>query len=469
MIVDLIVKASAFLMLSCPLLLPAAILATLVTVLVTRQPKTSLSLAFPLSIGIGFLGVFFVEPIKSGGWNWQFIGLPFLFCKWILIGFSATWPLLAYRQHVPRALLALQVFLASLFFILITITIANHTYVPAVARADTQFWEHVLEMNDAKLPARDYKRHLSSFGREAVLHHLHYHKDTAPEMLHVLADILPEGVGAIADQGSIDRELAEKVLHQAGSARWVLLPQLARNPGVPADILLRLSDDPDVVVRRELSLNVAAPPEILVKLITAGEHWLAQQQRAPERNRNSWAISTTLETVRNAKANLANRLDPAAGRNVREFSLMHLAKDTDVSVRRSVARNPHAPTDLLLQLTRDTDGEVATRAFESLGRSPNTPLNLLQELARNSGRNHRIQTAVASNPKTPLSILAVLVRVREYETRMAAIRTLATGDSQAHDLLRTWLREADGFDLRSLSTEKGLPEWVHVEIAQLKH
>ncbi len=359
----------------------------------------------------------------------------------------------AYRDL--QSLVAVQWFFGATAIVLLSLTLASHTYVPAVYQADREFWRKVFFKRIANLPLDEYQEHLSFEGREAVSHQLQYDKQTAPEVLEILAKILPRGVADIADQATIPRPLVEQALQRASDARTryvpgspaaeASLPQLARNPSTPPDILERLASDQSADVRANLALNKGAPTSVLEKLV----------------NDETQTYVPNMSVGALARATLAEHRQTAATR------LEELGHDSVAKVREAAARNLNAPLELLVELTQDADSNIKRSAWRTMGRSPNTPTAKLEELAEHSDRN--VWAAVASNPNTPLPLAAKLLHRDDYETRMAAIRNLASGDESARETLRQAIRNFDNFDSRGLSTEHRLPKWVYIELAQVSN
>ncbi len=433
-------------------LLLALVIALLARLEGGRKPSVILSCVF--AVLAGCFGAFGIERIQPGGWNFQFLFLPFLWCKWAVIGFCGSWFLMGFGCGDLRSLVAVQWFFGITAMVLLGLAIATHTYVPAVYQADREFWRKVFFKRIANLPLDEYRKHLSFEGREAVSHQLQYDKQTAPELLPILVKILPRGIADIADQTTLTRPLIEHAQQDAAAARnryvpgsaaaEASLPQLARNPSTPIDVLEKLALDPSASVRANLALNKGAPPSVLEKLV------------------NDEAQSyTSLSVGALARVTLAEHPQTSGAR------LIELGHDPVPKVRAAAARNLNAPLDLLAELTRDMDSEVARFAWRTMGRSPNTPITKLEELAEHPDRN--MWAAVASNPKAPLALVAKLLHRDDYETRMAAIRNLASGDESARETLRQAIRNFDNFDPRGLSTEHRLPKWVYIELTHADH
>ncbi len=432
---------------------PGILLLVLVIAWTTRSEsgrKPSVLVSFGSAALLGCVGAFGIEVVQPGGWNLQFLVLPFLWCKWAVIGFCPCWFLMGFASGNLRSLNVVPWFFGAVAFVLLSLTIASHTYVPAVYSADQAFWRKVFLKRIANLSLGEYQTHLSSEGQAAVAHQLQYNKQTAPELLPILAKLLPRGLAQIADQTTITRPLIEQMLQEASVAqnRDVTgfspstegLPQLARNPATPTDVLEILACYPSDDVRANVALNKGAPPSVLEKLVN-------DESR-------SYVVGISVGVL--ARATLAEHPQTTGDR------LMDLGHDSSAKVREAAARNLNAPFALLAELSKDSDSEVRRDAWVTMGRSPQTPVSKLGALAEHS--DHAVWAAVASNPNTPLPLVAKLLHRGEYETRMAAICNLATGDESARDLLRQSIRNFDTFDTRALADHKGLPKWVYLEL-----
>ena len=404
-----------------------------------------------IAVLAGFIGAFGVEPIQEGGWNFQFLFLPFLWCKWVVIGFCASWSTagLVARDHGP--VIVVRWLFGSVALGLLAITVAHHTYVPAVFREDREFWERVVSRPGDDVPVAAYQRHLATaVGRRAAAVRLQNDRTAAAALRPFLRDLFPGGVSGFLDLTTVAGPLLERALEEALEAWERHAPgdyylaanraSLARNPALPPEVLERLASDPSEEIRKALSLNRGAPVAMLEKL--AGDRG---------RGYGSGTIGD------GARATRAFQSQTPVAR------LAELGRDPEPEVRRSVARNIHAPPDLIAALTCDPDVEVARSAWVTMGRSPATPPGTLEALSRDPER--RISAAVASNPAAPLPLLRRLLHGGDYETVQAATRTLAAGGESAREVLREAMRGSDNFDLRSLSTTKGLPKWVYLELA----
>ena len=69
--------------------------------------------------------------------------------------------------------------------------------------------------------------------------------------------------------------------------------------------------------------------------------------------------------------------------------------NSDLEVRRNVARNPNTPADVLTELAKDSDCDVRRYAAGN----PNTPVDVLTELAKDS--YWCVRSYAARNPNMP--------------------------------------------------------------------
>ena len=88
-IVDLIHEGVVSLSLAMPIIIFIALIVSFASAPSGRRVQVLYYLLFGICVGL--LGAHLIQPIQSGGWNWQFIFYPFLFAKWVFIGFMSAW------------------------------------------------------------------------------------------------------------------------------------------------------------------------------------------------------------------------------------------------------------------------------------------------------------------------------------------------------------------------------------------
>jgi hypothetical protein len=166
---DLIHSGIIHLSTAMPLLAAAAIIASL---LLSPSGQRSRVAAYLLvGAGTGFIGANVIEPIKPGGWNWQFIFYPFLFAKWLFIGFVLAWGIGTLSALRQRALGCSLLFIAT---IPLLESILDRTYVPLVFQRDRAYWQNVFTNEVSRSQLELAPDRLSHEGRESVSWQLHY-------------------------------------------------------------------------------------------------------------------------------------------------------------------------------------------------------------------------------------------------------------------------------------------------------
>ena len=135
-------------------------------------------------------------------------------------------------------------------------------------------------------------------------------------------------------------------------------------------VLIKLSEDEDQEVRREVANNRSTPPEVLVKL----------------------SVDKDVEVREGAAGN------PSTPPEV----LVKLSVDKDVKVREKVARNGSTPPEVLVKLSEDENEYVRVE----VARNGSTPPEALAKLS--GDKSPRVRKRVVTNPSTPPEALAKL-------------------------------------------------------------
>ena len=102
--------------------------------------------------------------------------------------------------------------------------------------------------------------------------------------------------------------------------------------------------------------------------------------------------------------------------------------NSDCVVRRSAARNPATPADVLTELAKDSDCVV----HRSAARNPATPADVLTELAKDS--DWHVRSYAAGNPNTPVDVLTELAKDSDCIVRSYAARNPNKPDYEAEEL-----------------------------------
>ena len=154
------------------------------------------------------------------------------------------------------------------------------------------------------------------------------------------------------------------------------IASLGAHPNAPEELLCACVDSADWRVRRNVAKNPNAPPDALARL-AEDRHQMVRQQAA-----------------------MNSSTPPEA--------LAKLAEDEDRNVRWRVAENPSAPPEILAGIyLRASAAHFLGGVMVSLAGNPNTPPEILAELATKD--SPYIERAVAQNPSAPAKTLTELV------------------------------------------------------------
>ena len=179
---------------------------------------------------------------------------------------------------------------------------------------------------------------------------------------------------------------------------------VASNPAAPAELLTSLSDSyPDYV-----ALNPNTPPETLARLaelepavpvlaaeldetITPAEYAISIRHLVASHESCPPETLERLAGDTNDEVRMHVALNPAASPE----TLVRLAGDQEAVVRASAAANPSCPPETMERLAGD--GRAVVRAHVAI--NPAAPVATLERLAGDSNADVRMQ--VALNPNTP--------------------------------------------------------------------
>ncbi|MGC4847504.1 hypothetical protein ACLQ3F_09710 [Micromonospora sp. DT15] len=135
---------------------------------------------------------------------------------------------------------------------------------------------------------------------------------------------------------------------------------------------------------------------------------MGKQHDVGEADRHSASGTTAHRPIGGgADARLALAQDPTTP----QMTLIDLASDPSVLVRKAVASRADAPAQALRPLTRDQDRQVR----EAVARNPSTSIANLMRLVKDADR--WVRWAVASNPACDESIRQVMVKTSDKELR----------------------------------------------------
>lgn len=213
---------------------------------------------------------------------------------------------------------------------------------------------------------------------------------------------------------------------------------LARNSRTPADLVERLSFDPDQYVRLEATIRMAAP----------GSRDFGTQERVL-RSR----AGDPVEVVRMVVAD-----SPACPSEVLEA----LADDHEPDVRAAVAANPNTPPDVRVRLADDPDAEAPPHFLAymasngsrmerlDIARNPATPPEAQSRLIDDPDPD--VRSALAANPATRPEILARLADDPDVGTRWQVAQNMST-PPEALTALATDSGDYDSGDVRRAVAE----------------
>jgi ABC-type oligopeptide transport system ATPase subunit len=159
-----------------------------------------------------------------------------------------------------------------------------------------------------------------------------------------------------------------------------------QNPNITKDILLVLSDNKSMDIRRKVQFHIQTPGEILLEFKQYPRWW--------KMCRGSGSLEEKVASHYSTSPNL-----------LRKFS-----QHKDWQVRAAVAGNPATPSDVLLFLADEPLNYKIHRTSDiirSLAKNPATPVDILR---RPSVYTYDF-SCVATNPSIPVDILDELVRI----------------------------------------------------------
>ena len=305
---------------------------------------------------------------------------------------------------------------------------------------------------------------------------------------------------------------------------------VAMNAKVPAQALIKLRESKHAAVRESLqtqsdSLQDQDPekafelavrerlgsmgPDELEESWSSGDIGLAQWPALPltfrvKKATNAHALSPaaivrmlmdtswTLEAVRQALPGYRYWDEVAGDPKTPVAALQTFAKDSDPSVRRSLAKNPATPIAMLEELAKDK--EVDYR--KSVAENPSTPIAireaLLEELAKDSDpwirrsaakttstpaallealakdKNSDVRHAVAENPSSPVSVLEGMANDADLTIRQSVAINPSTSKAVREALLEALANENDARVRKSVAENPSAPVSVLLALAKDK-
>jgi len=222
------------------------------------------------------------------------------------------------------------------------------------------------------------------------------------------------------------------------------------------EILVKLSDDPAVCVRRELANCHTLPPEIYRKLANDSDPYV--RRNIAKNSSTSSEILTALLTDESIMVQAANpktssdvlatliysrdedvHYELAKNRNTPPETLAKLDYENNRLIRLALTENPNTPAELLIKFAyyedctpmknpgiHFIDGEEvrlkagyydnSTLKLQAVA-NPNFPIKILRELA--DAENRYVRVGIARNVNTPIEILRKLSRDEDEFVRLA--------------------------------------------------
>ncbi len=107
---------------------------------------------------------------------------------------------------------------------------------------------------------------------------------------------------------------------------------------------------------------------------------------------------------------------------------------------------------------------VQVAAALGLARSPNTPLEVLAQLAKDP--RDIVQAAIARNPKAPTALVVELLASDHYQVWTVALRVLAAHEPAPKELILARWHQALPREREAFLREGDLPSWLQGEISQ---
>ena len=193
-----------------------------------------------------------------------------------------------------------------------------------------------------------------------------------------------------------DKILEKFVINPSADLRKVV----ANHPNTSKKMLEYLAKDGNSYVREAVASNPNISENILEYLVKDGNSYV----REAVANNPSVSEKILALLVRDKKASV--RKFVAINPHTPKHILKQLIKDDIVPVREKVAKNPNIPSSLLSHLAKDSQFRVRLKVAANLNASE----GVLKHLARdNEDYDWEIRWALIQNPKTPTTILELLI------------------------------------------------------------
>ncbi|MEQ9450500.1 MAG: hypothetical protein RJQ07_02850 [Pseudomonadales bacterium] len=211
---------------------------------------------------------------------------------------------------------------------------------------------------------------------------------------------------------SLSIESIDELMNHVDSRR-----ALARSNRTPTELLKRLANDEDLLVRQNVARNPNCPPQIL-KLLAEDKSLascVAQNGNCPKNllqdlaKEGDQAVLETLAANPICPGPLLKRLAKKSKLTLRSYITGASTSLYRNRIGQALAQNPGTPIDLLAKLKEDPDELV--RFY--LVSNPACPKEVLVDLSVD--RSSTVRRGVAENPKTPANLLRTLAEDAKYE------------------------------------------------------
>lgn len=218
-----------------------------------------------------------------------------------------------------------------------------------------------------------------------------------PSLYELVPDIILSKIevrSALAESADTPVNILQKLADDTDN---LVRYHLVRNPNTPIEVLHKLANDVDKSIQQQLlnspNFPIDSKEEIAMKMAQDPDKWV---RRKIAGNKN--ASSKVLQMLAYDKLKWI-RLEVAQNPNTPATALEYLATDEDNEICRAVAFNHNTPVKVMEILATHENVEVR----QAVTPNPNTPVALLEQLA--TDENFDVYWHVLFNPKTPVSLL----------------------------------------------------------------
>ncbi|MBF2066691.1 MAG: hypothetical protein IGS39_20080 [Calothrix sp. C42_A2020_038] len=221
--------------------------------------------------------------------------------------------------------------------------------------------------------------------------------------------------------------ISAKVLHELANHGELRVRQMvARHPNTPQALLIDAAKSPEL--RQYIAANPSASPDLLNQLIEDNQNQEVLEAVASNPSTPAFVLKRIAQT---RSHDLVVAQHPNATPELLQKILWRLAMDERLSVRKFVAKHPHAPKDILKMWVQK---EPQLRNY--IAQNPSLPIEILEFLARDA--SPKVRLAVAYNPSTPKSVLEKLSFDTEIEIKRAVASNTNTPGHVLEILVRDW-------------------------------